>query len=61
MKSTPPANEWERLESYRTKAKAAEAKAAGANDPQVQITWTQIAQSWRMLADHVARELKLYE
>jgi hypothetical protein len=53
----PPANELERLEHYVAKAKEADAKAAGAGDPQVRTTWTQIAQSWRLMADHLAREI----
>jgi hypothetical protein len=55
------ADGWERLKSYRVKANEADAKAARANDPHVRIIWTQIARSWRLLADHLARELKLHE
>ena len=61
MTSQRPADRWERLENLRARADEAEARAADAKDPHVQITWMQIAQSWRLLADHLARELKLYE
>jgi len=53
----PPADERERLERFRAKAKEADAKAAGAGDPQVRTTWTQIAQSWRLMANYLAREI----
>jgi len=61
MDSKPPPSQWDRLESFRAKAKEADAKAAEAGDPQVRMTWMQIAQSWRMMAEHLARQLKLYE
>jgi len=61
MNSKQPVDGWERLENLRARADEADAKAAAARDPQVQTTWTQIAQSWRLLADHLARQLKLYE
>ena len=58
MNFKPPADEWERLERFRTKAKEADAKAACADDPQVRTVWKQVAQSWRRMADHLARELE---
>ena len=61
MDAKPLSDRWQRLEKYRARAREADAKAAAALDPQVQTTWTQIAQSWRLLADHLARQLKLYE
>jgi hypothetical protein len=61
MSSKEPPTGWDRLEMLRARAEEADAKAAQANDPQVQLTWTQIAQSWRLLADYLARQLKLYE
>jgi hypothetical protein len=58
MNSRLPADGCVRLEHYRKKAKEADAKAASAADPQVQMIWTQIARTWRQLAAHLAHDLE---